>query len=861
MNAELAMSQSLTCPQGHVWQLAHGDVEHQAKTACPVCGELATTSVNPTRIAETVEIAAAKVEVPGFELGQEFGRGGMGVVYKARQLNPERIVALKVMRRNVAMSDSSAARFRGESAAAARLEHPNIVRVYSVGETADNSYIALEFVDGPNLSALIAQDLPPQRDAAQLIATLARAVHFAHERHIIHRDLKPANVLIAPDGTPKLADFGLAKRLDVEMGETHTGEILGTVFYMAPEQAMGVTRNLGPACDVHALGVMLYELLSGRRPYVGQDVLETLTLVASAEPVAPRRLNPQISLDLETICLKCLEKLPRDRYASAAALADELDRVLRHEPIHARPAGSVEKAIKWSRRRPAAAVAIGAAVLIMLATVVGLVWHNRRIGEQLALTEQQRARAEFNLDKTQKKIDELLDEVTVGKFASLPASSGVRTKMLDWALQLCRQLQVQNAHDLHLRWQTARAERQVADIERLLNRTAAAEQAYAEAVRDLLQLNADYPRVKDFRRELATALNNQGLLRLTTGPTDEDRRNYEAAIVLWRELAAEQPDDAQYQSRLASSLSNLGLLLQAKRETKAADVSLREALALRKQLVDSGAGKSEQLADASSIAALAASEVNLGKLLYDEGRADEAQALFSTADARLSQLSAKQAAARDVRFAQIIAKHNLSVALAATGDQQHAEQTIAAALTLEDSVLAEFPQHPEAHSQRAQLEHTAADLLAKRQDVADALKHYRNAISSQLTAVELNNDNQQFRDRLRDHYQAGIKLTIGDGDPAIAAQLTDEYAKMYPGQPRDLIAAAALLAQCIPLAAEIKGGEKISAATLDHWRTQSLELVRSALAQGAKVEELPKSLTDALRASAEFKELISNAKK
>lgn len=859
MNADVALTQSLTCPQGHVWQSTGDATQHHVNTACPVCGDLATTSITPTRSPAPAELFT-KLSVPGFELGDELGRGGMGVVFKARQLNPERLVALKIMRRNLATTDSAAARFRGESAAAARLEHPNIVRVYAVGETSEHSYIALELIDGPSLSTLVSQDLPPQRDVAQLIATLARAVHYAHERHVIHRDLKPANVLIAADGTPKLTDFGLAKRLDADMGETNTGEILGTVFYMAPEQAMGVTRNIGPACDVHALGVMLYELLTGRRPYVGQDVLETLTLVASAEPVSPRRLNPQISLDLETICLKCLEKLPRDRYASAAELANELERVLRNEPIQARPAGAVEKTIKWSRRHPAAALAISATMFGLLAILCGALWHDRQISNQLKLTEQQRDRAEYNLGQAQDQIDELLDEVTTGKLAALPPSSLIRTQMLEWALKLCLELRARNADNLHLRWQTARAERQVADIQRLLNHKTAATEAYAAAVNDLQNLHHDFPRVKDYRRELATALNNQGLLRLQTQPTDEDLRNYQLAVELWRGLVAEQrPDDpqhAQFAARLASTLSNLGLLLQSRQNLPQADTQLREAFALRQSLAE----KNPQ--DAAIRAALAASEVNLGKLLYDQQRAEEAKALFISADERLSLAVAGKAGAGDVRHAQVVAKHNLALALAATGDQPGAEAALVAALALEQKILDESPRQPEALSERALLEHTAAALLAKRDATADALQHYRNAIDSQLTAVKISDNDQVYRDRLRDHYQAGIGMTIGDGDPSAAAQLTDEYALLFADQPADLVYSAGMLAQCIPLAAEIKGNVKIHEQRVaDYCTARSLALVRDALQAGAKVEDLPQSLTAAFVDNAEFKKLIGQGAK
>jgi len=281
--------------------------------------------------------------VPGYEILEPLGHGGMGVVYKARQLKLKRLVALKKVLSGAHAAPEQLARFKIEAEAAARLQHPNIVQIYEVGEHDGLPYLALEYVDGGSLAQHLGGRPLPPRQAAELIETLARAIHHAHERGVIHRDLKPANILLEAHGSqpvglgvPKIADIGLAKCLDTDSAQTHTGDVVGTPAYMAPEQAAGRTRGIGPATDIYALGTILYELLTGRPPFQAASLLETLEQVRSQQPVPPRFLQPKLAPDLETICLKCLEKEPGRRYPSALALAEDLRRHLNGETITAR---------------------------------------------------------------------------------------------------------------------------------------------------------------------------------------------------------------------------------------------------------------------------------------------------------------------------------------------------------------------------------------------------------------------------------------------------------------------------------------------------------------------------------------------
>ncbi len=276
-------------------------------------------------------------------------------------------------------SGSDLVRFRVEAEAIARLQHPNIVQVYEINEFKGLPFFSLEFVEGGTLSRKIDGTPQPIAQAAAMVETLARAMAFAHERGIIHRDLKPANVLLTADGTPKIVDFGLAKKLDEASEQTHSGAILGTPSYMAPEQADGRTREIGPATDIYALGVILYEMLVGRSPFRAEKPMDTIAMVLQEEPMPPHLLNPRVPRDLETICLKCLQKEMSKRYATATDLADDLRCFREGSPIAARPVTRTERALKWVRRRPAVAAVYGLLLLVTLlgglGGVMGWLWH------------------------------------------------------------------------------------------------------------------------------------------------------------------------------------------------------------------------------------------------------------------------------------------------------------------------------------------------------------------------------------------------------------------------------------------------------------------------------------------------------
>ena len=422
------MAATRRCPNGHEWATT------AVAGSCPICGAPVGTSGAAT-VAEpaaehprdtrtggwdhTIPLpGVSAVPVPGYELLGELGRGGMGVVFRARQVKLNRVVALKMVLSGELASALELARFKAEAEAAAQLQHPNIVQLYEFGEVRSGDgallpYFALEYINGGSLADRLDGTPRPARWAAQLIESVARAMYYAHSQGVIHRDLKPANVLLVqpqqPDAgpgsdafpptidvaalTPKVTDFGLAKRMDGSTGQTQSGAILGTPQYMAPEQAAGKSKRVGLATDIYSLGAILYELVTGRPPFQGETPLETILQVTRDDPVPPRLLNPGVPRDLETITLKCLQKDPARRYDSAQSLADDLARFLDDQPITARPAGAVERGRAWMRRHPTA-TALMTVTAVAAATLLAVGYRSHvKLRAEMARTANERDRA------------------------------------------------------------------------------------------------------------------------------------------------------------------------------------------------------------------------------------------------------------------------------------------------------------------------------------------------------------------------------------------------------------------------------------------------------------------------------------
>ena len=450
--------------------------------------------------------------VPGHEIESILGRGGMGVVYKARQTALGRTVALKMILPDAAVGDAELQRFRLEAEAVAKLQHPNIVQIHEIGEVDGRPYFTLEYVPGGSLHHAVKNQPQPPQSAAALVATIARAVDACHRRGIIHRDLKPANVLLQDPTTPKIADFGLARSLDSEL--TKTGPVLGTPAYMAPEQAAGRVKEIGPACDIWALGAILYHLLTGRPPFLGATAYETVELVLRTDPPPPRRLTPKVPADLETICLKALEKQPSRRYATAAAMADDLDRFLKNEPIHARPVGSVERAVRWSQRHPAIAGLLLALALVVTTSIVVLSRALIQVSRESAAKDDALKAVQLEQRTTANALWHIIFDVSDG-IEKLPAARELRMKLLRTSLTRALALDPD-----------------------------------AELMEDVHHSRVGaHSRLSDIFREV--------------GDTAQCRKHVEAALAYAQRLASEKPDEPHYQEEVFVHHAKLGDVLLA----------------------------------------------------------------------------------------------------------------------------------------------------------------------------------------------------------------------------------------------------------------------------------------------------------
>jgi tetratricopeptide (TPR) repeat protein/predicted Ser/Thr protein kinase len=517
-------------------------------------------------------------QVPGYEVLRELGHGGMGVVYEARQLFPPRTVALKMLRADAVGGDEGQERFRREVEAVARLQHPNIVQLYEYAEHDGRPSFAMEFVDGGSLDRQLKDRPLPPDQAARLVATLARAVHHAHQQGVVHRDLKPANVLVAADGTPKIADFGLARRLDQPLLSVSGAAIIGTPAYMAPEQATAQARAIGPTTDVYGLGAILYETLTCRPPFQGVTALDVLQQVVAQEPTPPRQLNSAVPRDLETVCLKCLRKETHGRYSSALALAEDVERYLRGEPVWARPVGPVGRLARWCRRRPVTAGLLIALVGVFLIGSGGVFWQWRR-------AEAGRRESDESLRAAVRAVDDALNEVSESELLDLPNTQPLRRRLLQTALPYYQSFVRQRGQDPALRVELAQAHQRMAAI--LVETGARAEaRAEFEQARDLFEqvLRGD-PGNPEARRQLAVTYRSLGSLLQTAGDTNGALTSLGLARQLQEPLLTEDPGNAERRGDLARTYEALGLLNRMLGRQGDAVALLKEAVRLWDEVV------------------------------------------------------------------------------------------------------------------------------------------------------------------------------------------------------------------------------------------------------------------------------------
>ncbi len=529
-----------------------------------------------------------------YELIGEIARGGMGVVFKARQAKLKRVVALKMILAGQLADKEDIRRFYVEAEAAAALDHPNIVPIYEVGEYRGQHFFSMGYVEGESLAEKVADRPLPVREAAEMLKTIAEAVEYAHQQGVIHRDLKPANVLLDLHNQPKITDFGLAKRTDAEAELTTTGQIMGTPSYMPPEQASGDSSQVGPHSDVYALGAVLYCLLTGRPPFQAPTILELLQQVKDQEPVSPKRLTPNIPVDLETICLKCLAKEPHRRYESAQALADDLDRFLKGVPVLAHPVGTTERVWRWCKRYPVVA-GLMAAVVCSLLLGAGVsasyaIIANRKAKE--AMEQYERAeknyhraesnfeRAERNFQKAQAAVDQFFVQVSENTLLNQPGMQPLQHELMQRALEYYQEFLKERKDDPDLQDELAITHFRVGLITEAVESPEAAV-AHLEQARGIQEaMVKKTPQDPEQLRNLGNTLTALGRVVYRAKGYKESESIYQAAVKVREKLLALDLHNHEAQRELASGYMNLGLVERARNQTATDPAQKHAALEL-----------------------------------------------------------------------------------------------------------------------------------------------------------------------------------------------------------------------------------------------------------------------------------------
>jgi tetratricopeptide (TPR) repeat protein len=514
-----------------------------------------------------------------YELLAEIGRGGMGIVYKARQGSLGRVVALKMLRGGNRALAADVHRFRVEAEAAAGLDHPHIVPIYEIGTLEGQAYFSMKLLSGGNLANAAVRDQKPglgkeaRRRAAQWVATTARAVHHAHRRGILHRDLKPSNILLDAEGRPHVTDFGLAKRVEVDSSLTESGVLVGTPSYMAPEQATGKKGAITTATDIYGLGAVLYALIAGQPPFRGDTVLETLEQIKQREPEPPTKSKQQVDQDLQTICLKCLEREPERRYGSAEALADDLERWLAGEPIRARPISRAARLWRWCRRnRVLAGLTATLAVIVPvaiagLAITTSLIWQEKKQTEfekeqtknalaeaqaNYTLAEAQRRRAETNFREAYWTIEELLWAFGPDQHSQPMSAAELKQFQTERALRFFAPFCEDPSDEPAVRLQKGAAYVHTGRVYQVLGERDKAQKAFHQAVAVFARLVQDFPDDPTYPHELATALRILADDLYQAGQLADANGYYRKAVRIWREALRNHRAGLEAYLRLAT---------------------------------------------------------------------------------------------------------------------------------------------------------------------------------------------------------------------------------------------------------------------------------------------------------------------
>jgi serine/threonine-protein kinase len=836
----------------------------------------------PLRLAARVVRAAAdtSVDLPGltlplpaeppesfgdYEVRGELGRGGMGVVCQARQKSLGRVVALKMVRAAELSATAEGRRFRNEAETAAALDHPHIVPVYEVGEHQGRLFFSMKLVEGGSLALHLERFRDDPLGVARLLAAVAEAVHHAHQRGVLHRDLKPSNILLDGEGRPYVADFGLARRVETDSSLTHSGALVGTPSYMAPEQAAGRKGAVTTATDVYGLGAVLYALLTGRAPFQAETVLDTLAQVREREPERPGRINPRASRDLETICLKCLHKDPARRYATALELAEDLGRFLRHEPIRARPVGRRERVWKWARRRPALAALVVLGGLSAVTLVSGSLVYNGLLQEAVRQAEANEARAlgqqhlaEANetlaADRyraARDTLNRMLARLDGRSLAEVPKLLELKRDLLEDALAFYQGvLREQDNPDPTLRLDAAQAYTGAGFTQYELGRAAQAEASLLRAVALYEGLPADLRQGRSCQRLLAFCYTLLGERATEAGQFDPAEGWFKKGLRLREQLARADPQNPDWQREVARSYNSLGGLGTRRGRGPDAEAAYKRSVELHAALVRAFPQDEEHRHE------LAETYQNLGLLLSGLGRRQESEAIYARAAGLLEPLAAAHPELSGYSLALAAVYLNWGGLLRDTGRRQEALRLLGKAVDLCEALLRVEPRMQvarvralNAHGHRAQ----AHEQLGR---FADAAGDW-----DRVVALEAGKKKGVYR-----MFRALALARAGEHAPAAAeAGALEKAAEAREGFLYNLACVYALAVPPARSDARLPTSER--AVLAERYAGQAVAALHKLRGQGyfqdARHRELLHSDPDlqALRECADFRELLSETKR
>jgi serine/threonine protein kinase len=814
-----------------------------------------------------------------FEVRRELGRGSFGVVFLAYDPRLRRQVALKVPRPEVLDTADMRWRFEREARAAAGLDHPNIVPVFEAGEDGSIAYIASAYCPGPTLAVwLKAQEAPvAPRLAARIVLKLAEAIAHAHSRGVLHRDLKPGNVIMEPaptaasdrrdgdndglDRIPRVTDFGLARLAGTTQdatAATHSGAILGTPSYMAPEQAQGAGAKVGPAADVYGLGAILYALLVGRPPFQADSVLDTLLLLRTQEPVAPSRLRPRVPRDLETVCLKCLAKEAGRRYATAAALTEDLRRFLAAEPIHARPTPAWELAIKWIRRHPAPAGLIGTAVAAAIALTVVILTATVRLKRERDRAEARRQEAVLNLRKARDAVDRMLTRLSVERLKDIPQVEPVRRALLEDALEFYRDFARQAHDDPDVLLEASRAYGRLAESYKSAGWNDQAERCHQEAFAIQNQLASKFPNVAFYRKELARTQTSLAIFWYDSGRQAEALETYRKSLAVLEALIRANPGEADFRGEEAATheyygiaLAKLGRLDEAAAELQK-EIDLLDELARRFPVATNYAGRA------------AVGRGNLAGVLVAAGRLDAAEAVLRKNLEFWEGLRQADPAVENNRSKLALTLYNFGYVMMKLERKREAEEAFRRSVELRAALTRDFPSTPHHFGALGGTLLSLGKLAGARGDLAEVRRLRERAIAAHGATVALAPKNDEYRRHVRDTSADFIEVLIGLREHDDASNAIAEFVALSPGSGPDCFRAASFLARCVSLAASDKQlPDAKRSETVAHYADRAMELLRESLKTGHRdAGALSKDPSfEALRLRAEWRALLAQLRK